>query len=147
MLDFIKSPWLFVIDTSDYAGNFERKLCAYCTGNVGECGVGESEALAYSLANVDNLFDTLAYETDEHGCAHPCTIFPSQTKGKELNSVAILFEERPTEKEIARMMDRANLYLTLKREFSSDAPEKILGFRLIRNKIIVKRETVEEYSN
>ncbi|KKK83825.1 hypothetical protein LCGC14_2789530, partial [marine sediment metagenome] len=32
--------WIFIIDTDSYAGNFEREMCAYITGRVGECGVG-----------------------------------------------------------------------------------------------------------
>ena len=31
---------VIVIDTNQYAGNFERKLCAYLTGQVGDCRVG-----------------------------------------------------------------------------------------------------------
>jgi len=34
----------FIIDTNEYAGNFEREMCAYCTGQIGDCGVGEEEA-------------------------------------------------------------------------------------------------------
>jgi len=36
--------YIFVIDTDYYAGNFERNLCAYATGYVGECGVGRQMA-------------------------------------------------------------------------------------------------------
>jgi len=36
--------FIFVIDTDTYAGNFERPMCAYMTGRVGECGVGEEFA-------------------------------------------------------------------------------------------------------
>ena len=30
----------FVIDTKQYAGNFEREMCAHITGHIGECEVG-----------------------------------------------------------------------------------------------------------
>ena len=36
--------YLFVIDTDIYAGNFERQMCAYITGQIGECEVGKENA-------------------------------------------------------------------------------------------------------
>ncbi len=36
--------YLFVIDTDTYAGSFEREICAYVTGQIGECEVGKEEA-------------------------------------------------------------------------------------------------------
>ena len=38
--------YLFVIDTNAYAGSFEREMCAYVTGQFGECDVGEEIAKA-----------------------------------------------------------------------------------------------------
>jgi len=35
---------LFVVDTEQYAGDFERQLVAWMTGQVGECKVGQEEA-------------------------------------------------------------------------------------------------------
>lgn len=34
----------FIIDTDRYSGNFERRLCAFVTGQLGECRLGEPEA-------------------------------------------------------------------------------------------------------
>ena len=34
----------FIVDTDSYAGNFEREMCAYMTGHIGECSVGEEYA-------------------------------------------------------------------------------------------------------
>ncbi|HWY34086.1 MAG TPA: hypothetical protein VNX68_05525, partial [Nitrosopumilaceae archaeon] len=31
----------FIIDTDSYSGNFERQMCAYSTGQLGDCEVGE----------------------------------------------------------------------------------------------------------
>jgi hypothetical protein len=78
--------WLFVIDTENYAGNFERPLCAYVTGVVGECGVGEDET---EIFNKEMAVNEYAYDEgkhpfqfvimlpDEHGCRRPVTIFPT----------------------------------------------------------------------
>ena len=43
----MKEKYLIIIDTSDYAGNFERELCAYVTGLIGESGVGEKQAIIF----------------------------------------------------------------------------------------------------
>lgn len=74
--NLLTAPWLFVIDTEDYAGNFERELCAYITGRVGECGVGDDMAELFKK-EVGEPFDEVIEETDEHGCNRPTTIYPT----------------------------------------------------------------------
>lgn len=37
----MSKKYSFIIDTNSYAGNFEREMCAYLTGQVGDCGVGD----------------------------------------------------------------------------------------------------------
>jgi hypothetical protein len=80
--------YIFIVDTEDYSGNFERELIAYMTGEVGECGVGtemaelaEKESNAVIDENGDSLYEhcfDLPYVinfSDEHGCLRPATIF------------------------------------------------------------------------
>lgn len=75
--------WIFVIDTDEYAGNFERELTAYLTGQVGECGVGDHMAEAYVKETGDKdkekFGDLLEHRADDRGCHRPCSIYP--TKG------------------------------------------------------------------
>jgi hypothetical protein len=73
------SDWTFVIDTNEYAGNFEREMCAYITGQVGDCEVGEelaeiarTEIAPKLLAELENI---VAQVPDEHGCCRPVTIW------------------------------------------------------------------------
>lgn len=40
------TKYTFVIDTEQYAGNFEREICAFVTGRRGEYG-GKKEAEQY----------------------------------------------------------------------------------------------------
>ena len=77
MNEDLKAPWIFIIDTEDYAGNFERPLCAYITGRIGECGDGEEEAELYKKETKLNPFDNVIDEADEHGCHRPTSIFPT----------------------------------------------------------------------
>jgi hypothetical protein len=72
--------YLFVIDTDTYAGNFERQMCAYVTGQIGECGVGEENAelakqeIPDEVARLEELIESVP---DEHGCHRPVSIFPT----------------------------------------------------------------------
>ncbi len=72
--------YLFVIDTDTYAGGFERQMCAYLTGQVGECGVGkENTKLAEQEIPeaVSRLEEMIKQIPDEHGCNRPVSIFPT----------------------------------------------------------------------
>ena len=65
----------FIIDTNSYAGNFEREMCGYLTGRVGECGVGDNFAEFFhkeETLDFDNVIDV-----EDEGCARPCSIQPS----------------------------------------------------------------------
>jgi hypothetical protein len=73
---------LFVVDTDTYAGNFEREMCAYITGQVGECEVGEEIAKAARMMLIEQDKEALEFfdeyvlpVADEHGCSRPVTIF------------------------------------------------------------------------
>ena len=68
--------WGFIIDTSEYSGNFERELCAHLTGQIGECGVGRQFIDDEIAAKFDGL---LMHVPDEHGCHRPCSIWPTET--------------------------------------------------------------------
>jgi hypothetical protein len=51
---------LFVVDTDTYAGNFEREMCAYITGQVGECEVGEEIAKAARMMLIEQDKEALS---------------------------------------------------------------------------------------
>jgi hypothetical protein len=72
--------FIFAVDTEQYAGNFERPMCAYMTGQTGECGVGlELAELFEEEVDLDeNLFDLMIEQVpDDHGCHRPCSIYPT----------------------------------------------------------------------
>ena len=78
--------FLFVIDTDSYTGNFERELCAYVTGQIGECEVGKEQAqiaqreIPDVVAQLEDLIDQVP---DEHGCHRPVSIFPNPRYGND----------------------------------------------------------------
>lgn len=141
------TPFIFIIDTTDYAGNFERELTAYCTGCIGECEVGEAEAAKFFLDTGYNddtnpFAEIIANCPDDHGCFRPCSIWLGRKSKRSnfiYNSVAIFFYEKPSPELIELMKTRAQNFINdlqssvqkmLKPEF------KIYGFRLIKNSVI-----------
>jgi hypothetical protein len=70
-----------IIDTEQYAGNFEREMVAFITAQTGDCGVGkESQALAEEELPEEALewFESnVMMMADEHGCFRPASIAPT----------------------------------------------------------------------
>ena len=70
----------FVVDTKQYAGNFERQMCAYVTGEIGECGAGEGWAQLFEEEHPDMVEDGvfrgfMDHLPDDHGCRRPVSIW------------------------------------------------------------------------
>ncbi|MFA6462281.1 MAG: hypothetical protein WCV90_08520 [Candidatus Woesearchaeota archaeon] len=123
--------YLLIIDTNTYAGNFERQMCAYVTGQIGECEVGEEQAelarkeIPEVVAQLENLIEQVS---DEHGCHRPVSIFPNPRYGNDghgnhallsnenrekfpwpaCNSVAIYFNSLPNPRLLEVMRERAS---------------------------------------
>lgn len=117
-----ESIWLFVVDTEQFAGNFERQLCAYMTGCVGECGVGDTERDAFNLetqipVGVDKYderhpFHFVINESDEHGCHRPCAIFP--TPGWFNNGMGGEYRDTPENEAVAKEDHRQKWLVQIK---------------------------------
>lgn len=122
---------IFVIDTNYYAGNFERESCAYITGIIGECEVGDDYAKEYTESvDFEKITEQVA---DEHGCCRPVSIYPSFSG--EYNSIAIFFTELPEDNIISLLKRRAL-------EISKKLDYEILGFRWIELKIVTKEREI-----
>lgn len=70
-----------VIDTEQYSGNFEREMCAYITGQIGECSVGNDWVREYSetIKHLDWWEEHILQRPDdrEHPCYRPVAIYPT----------------------------------------------------------------------
>lgn len=68
----------FVVDTENYAGNFECEMCAWMTGHTGECGKGNDE-VNIALEELDPLIykaiteNITGYMND--GVLRPCSLY------------------------------------------------------------------------
>lgn len=122
----IKEGFVFIIDTDTYAGNFERQLCAYVTGHVGDCGVGR-EVVDKDLEYPELDILQVAGETSTY---RPCSIYPN-LKGI-YGSVGIFFESLPTQDNINFLVKRSREYMNLYRK-----ENKLLGFRLHEVKQVI----------
>lgn len=128
----LKKGFVFVIDTNEYAGNFEREMCAHITGQVGECGVGDE----FVDEKVEMLFEPyIKNVSDDNGCSRPCEAISSPDGG--CNSVAIYFESQPTGELITIMKERATTFNNARKntgnmaQFYQDSKIEVLGFRLL----------------
>jgi len=122
--------YILVIDTDSYAGNFEREMTAYCTGEVGECGVGEEEAEIFQEETGENFSAKIESRPDEEdGCQRPCEIW--KNGAGPYNSVAIFFSRKPSKKDVLFIKSRADKYGELNKI-------KILGIRLLMEETVIK---------
>jgi hypothetical protein len=132
--------WLFIVDTDSYAGNFERCMCAYMTGQIGECEVGHEYADLFKEEVKDFDFGELvASVPDDNGCCRPTYIFPS--KGSEkYNSLVIYFYNKPSTEVKKIMMERAIEFSQLGKSHPNKYIKdiKILGYRIIKKTISYK---------
>lgn len=141
MIDQPNAPYLFVIGTADYAGNFERELCAYITGRIGECEIGAEMATLFETETGQEPFENVVEEVNDHGCHRPATAY-----GPQGRSVAISFETKPTAAQIALMKERAAQFAALPAPtYGAPGPadpriSQILGLRLIKQTITRKLE-------
>lgn len=129
---------VIIIDTEDYSGNFEREMCAYITGQIGECGVGSEAAEVAKQELSQELLDWfdnhICQYTDEIGCTRPTAIavtpgWYNNGHGKHIRegaryrgklyqgqkwpayqSVDIVFDEWPDDDTMTLIVDRAKKF-------------------------------------
>ncbi len=71
--------YLFIIDTDAYAGNFEREMTAYCTGQYGDCEVGLEIGSSFEKEFPKEFeeFESIIGSKEDESCYRPCEIYPT----------------------------------------------------------------------
>lgn len=99
--------YVLVIDTENYSGNFEREMCAYLTGQYGECGVGQElaekvkeEGQIKHIEWWDSHIVQQAKSGDEDLCLRPVSIWT--TPGWFNNGYGGHYQDIPENEEQAR---------------------------------------------
>lgn len=106
-----------IIDTTLYSGNFERPLCAWLTGQVGECGVGGDVAeKARAALRHAQWWEDHVVQTDNEGkgCPRPVAIAP--TPGFFNDGVGGHHPDTPEGREAALPCYRARRQVDFERE-------------------------------
>lgn len=147
--------YLLVIDTNRYAGNFEREMCAYITGQIGDCAVGKKQAERAKQEIpqiISTLEDLIEQVPDDHGCRRPVSIFPNPRYGNDGHgkhavltaenkdkfswpayySVAIYFHTLP-QTEVLKILEERALKFAQQEEHIT-----IEGFRLLEKHTVYK---------
>lgn len=111
----VDAPYILLVHTNKYSGNFERQLCAFMTGITGDCGVGSDEAKRFKedmeeIGNDPDMFDDcLDSQSDDHGCYRPASIWNAD--GEEgYQTAAIFFFDLPDADQTVLLRDRAYEY-------------------------------------
>jgi len=108
----VNERWAIIIDTTAYAGNFEREATAYATGVIGECEVGENMAEDFKEDFPDIDFnEIISQQPDDHGCCRPCEL--TQTEDGKPNAIAIHFNVEPKTEQFDLIVSRVIEYFKL----------------------------------
>ena len=92
-----------IVKTNSYAGNFERELCAFCTGVVGDEDDTGSDFIEPSEITVN--FDNVELIPDEHGCYRPVELDEENP-----NNLIIWFSTEPTDEQIKFIKTRSEFF-------------------------------------
>lgn len=98
-----KQEYELHIETDKYAGNFEREMCAYLTGVLGDCDVGEEEKYLYEEEESHEF--ELRQVPNDNGTRRPVTI-----SGKNYNSLTIFLYEPLNDTEIEIIKRRLPIF-------------------------------------
>lgn len=161
--------WSFVVDTEDYAGNFERELTCYVVGRCdayGEhSGGGYREMFAKDFEGKDPFEDlvedrindpgddgimrapmdvapTPGYENDGAGNHRPIAA-GAKPKWPAFNSVAIFLSRKPTGEELSILVRRAQAFGRLPKVKAWDVRPKITGCRLVEERVEIVSHKVD----
>lgn len=160
--------FILVIDTDTYSGNFEREMCAFITGQIGECGVGEDyipevEDLDKSYPQFNNaeilewFEDNVRQVRDEHDCYRPCEIWPTPNRTNDgcgyhsdvsnnnpmqhpaYESVGIFLDCIPPEEMLEYIKLRVKDFILRRRTYGSEPKQlNVKGIRLLTETTKVK---------
>ena len=134
--------YILCLDTTKYAGNFEREMTAYATGSVGDCGVGDEESDRFFEETkgldqdlIEDLRDAVISRGDDRGCSRPCAIQPGPANN--YHTIGI-FLGRPLENDALKLViKRSEEYLTATKHAS------LTGVRLVTMYVDEKEEIID----
>ena len=137
---------VFAIDTTDYSGNFEREMCAFITGQVGECGVGSKLAEGAQDELSEDTFNNTGEWIEEHivqeaddsdcPCYRPCAIWP--TPGRVNNGSGGHFNEADIKPEECWAGSHWPAYESVAIFFDEVPPKEVIDIMIERAKLFAQ---------
>ena len=137
----VDAPYILLVHTNKYSGNFERQMCAFMTGITGDCEVGSEEAERFKEDMTEkgldpDLFDGyLDFQSDDHGDYRPASIWDADESGN-YNTVAIFFCELPDADQTVLLRERAY-------EYAAENKIIVLKLSMISREVKVIDEEIE----
>jgi len=121
-----------VVKTNCYAGNFEREMCAYMTGQIGDCEVGGK----FVKEEIKEKFeDKISGEVDDNGTFRPVALDDENS-----DNFVIFLEEKLSKEDVKFLEKRAKLFEKERPYKYLDKKFKFLGLEQI--KITTKKERI-----
>lgn len=121
-----------IVRTNSYAGNFERELCAFMIGIIGDCEVG----VEFVEENITKRFENkVIQKQDSNGTYRPVSL----ERGNP-NNIVIFFEDKLSDEDMIFLTARAI-------KFQNEKPYEYLDknfefLRLDQFKITIKTEKI-----
>ena len=140
-----------IIDTNCYSGNFERNMCAFITGELGDGIVGDDLVHFFTESDVSEEIREEISENilpledpDEEGSEYCLPVSMVEDDSGRYNGIAIHFSEKPSKQLVEFMVKRASEYCKYVLETEDPATInyhyvdfKVLGYRV--KKVTVTR--------
>lgn len=100
-----------IVETNRYVGSFEREMCAFMTGHIGDCGVGRKEQVIYDELGKPRIKGVISKysELNTPNIKRPVTIIATRNSPRK-TAFQIHFSEEPTLEDIQFMKGRAMVY-------------------------------------
>lgn len=129
-----------VVSTNTFTTIFENQICAFVTGQVGECNVGADRRYNAS-ADVRSLFE----KSMERRMCSDDYWRPVSACADDINSFELYFKERPTKEMIDIIRDGCNEYADEQKEKNPLMPRiSIDAIKVIKERTLYE-ETEETY--
>ena len=137
----MNKEYALIIRTDSYAGNFEREMCAYVTGHIGECGTGKEYV---DLEIKSRWADLVTEKSDDSGCYRPVSLGGCEsTPGYSSNDVVIWLGDEPLDWLLKEAVERANGFNAFDKKINEYHKKvEVIGVEFIE---IEKSITVKSY--
>lgn len=133
----MKKEYALIIRTDSYAGNFEREMCAYVTGNIGEFEVSKKYI---DSAITDKWKELIVEKLDDRGYWGPVSLGGCEsTPGYSGQDVVIWLADEPLDWLLREAKERAEEFNEFDKKVNGYHKDiKVLGVDFIEIERTVK---------